>query len=744
MRLHPDLQVAIDLALLLARKRRHELAGIEHLLLALLHDPRCAAALRICGARPELMRQELERYLDQEIEALPEGTQADEAPAPTKGFERVVRRAALQARNAGKDEVEAAGVLVAFFEEKDAHARYLLEKHGVGRLELVGAISHAPELAREGPEAEGEAVPSDPLEQWTVDLVARAARGEIDPLVGREEEILRVGHVLARRRKSNPLLVGEPGVGKTALVEGLALRIHEGKVPALLQGLTLLLLDAGALLAGTRYRGDFEARVKAVLRALQAREGAVLVVDDIHLLMGAGATGGGAMDASNLLKPALGSGALRCIGVTTQADYRAMAEKDRGLLRRFQKIEVEEPPRAELVAILQGVAPAYARFHGVTYSEAALEAAVDLAARHLRERQNPDAALDLLDEAGAAERLAGRETHLDRADIEAHVARIAGVPTEDLREADRVGLLHLEARLKAVIFGQDAAVDRLVACVRMARAGLRAPEKPLGSFLLTGPTGVGKTELARQLAATLHLPLHRFDMSEYNERHTVSRLVGAPPGYVGFEREGLLSGAVARTPHCVVLLDEVEKACPEVFNLLLQVMDHGVLTDAHGRKADFRQVFLLMTSNVGARDIAQRGVGFSGEIQTGAEDRAMRETFSPEFRNRLDARLSFATLGPEIMGRIVDKLVDEIAVLVRPRGITLTLAPEARAILARRGHDPAFGARHLARLLEEELKKPLAEAILFGGLDAGGNARVEAESASGLRLVYPTRGPTEN
>lgn len=745
MKLSPDLQIAINVALLEAQRRGHEFAGLEHLLFALLHDPATASIVQACGASPEKLKHLLARHIEETIEKLPPSEDEKPSVGPTRAFQRVVNRAARQALAAGKSEVPPSMVLVALYDEKDSWAVYILEKHGVGRLDLVNAISHGPEpLSPDLESAGGEpgaedserAPVRDPLQAWAQDLSARAEQGDIDPLVGREHELSRICQILARRRKSNPLLVGEPGVGKTAIVEGLALRIHEKKVPEILENVRIWALDMGSLLAGTRYRGDFEARVKAVLGALQTRPGAILLIDDIHTVVGAGATSGGGMDASNLLKPALASGSLRCIGITTHTDWRALGERDRGLIRRFQKVDIEEPPRDEVISILDGLRPRYEEFHSVHYTREALESAVDLASRFLRERKVPDSAIDLLDEAGAAMRLAGRKDEvIDRRPIEAIVSRLAHVPSDDIQRGDRDDLQQLESRLKGVIFGQDPAIDRLVACVRMARAGLRAPEKPIGSFLLTGPTGTGKTELARQLAAALKLPLHRFDMSEYNEKFTVSRLVGSPPGYVGFEREGLLTSAVTQSPYCVVLLDEIEKACPEVFNLLLQVMDHGSLTDAHGRKADFRQVILLMTSNVGARDIARRGVGFGGEIMQGAEDKAYRDTFSPEFRNRLDARLGFAPLSHEVMERIVDKLLAEILDLLKKRSVSLTLSPQARKDLARRGWDATFGARPLARLLEDEIKRPLSEALLFGALQEGGSARVELGPQGQVRVI---------
>jgi ATP-dependent Clp protease ATP-binding subunit ClpA len=749
MRLDTDLQIAINVALLEAQRRRHEFAGLEHLLFALLHDPQTAAVVRACGADVKILKRALDSFLQDQVTPLPEGQEAN--VSPTRSFQRVVNRAAGHAESAGKESVRAPDVIVAFYAERDSWSVQLLEQHGIERLDLVSAISHGEglsegQLSRAGDDIEAgegrsQLRPQDALASYTVDLVARAAQGEIDPLIGREAELRQVFHILARRRKNNPLLVGESGVGKTAIVEGFALRIHEGQVPALFQKARIYALDMGGILAGTRYRGDFEGRVKSVLQALARQPDAILFIDEFHTVVGAGAVSGGTMDASNLLKPALAMGSLRCIGATSHAEYRAQAERDRALLRRFEKVDVEEPPRADVLRILEGLKPKYEAFHSVTYSAEAVEASLELASRYLPDRRLPDSAIDLLDETGAAERLAGnRGATIARSAVEQRVSQIANIPSETVQSDERGALLDLENRLRTVIFGQDSAVARLVAAIRLSRAGLRQPDKPVGSFLLTGPTGVGKTELARQLAFALGLAFHRFDMSEYNERHTVSRLVGAPPGYVGFEHEGLLTNAVAQTPHCVVLLDEIEKACTEVFNLLLQIMDHGTLTDAHGRSTDFRQVVLLMTSNVGARDIARRTPGFGADFQAGGEEHAYRELFSPEFRNRLDARLSFLPLSPETMVRIVDKFAAELQVQLDRKNVRLRMTDAARGDLAARGYDPAFGARPLGRLFEDEIKRPLADAILFGALGQGGE--VTADVVDGhLSTIFAPSAP---
>jgi ATP-dependent Clp protease ATP-binding subunit ClpA len=760
--LRPELEVSIQLAVMEASRRGHEFAGLEHLLYALLHDPATAEALEKCGADVTELGRTLDRFLDEEIEAL-----ADEAgaAAPTLAFRRVVQGAVLQVLRAGKEEVTGLHVVIAFWEEPDSHAVYLLEQAGLTRLTVVQYLAHGitsgslvlarrPAAGEEGervaeerrayygPDAETESAPlGGALARFTTELVAVAAQGRLDPLVGREKEIGRAVHILARRRKNNPLFVGDPGVGKTAVVEGLAWRISRREVPPVLQDTEIFALDMGALLAGTRYRGDFEERLKAVLSELEEREQPVLFIDEIHTLVGAGATGGGSMDASNLLKPALGGGAggkLRCIGSTTWDEFRKHFEHDRALARRFQKIEVHEPSQEETVQILQGLQSRYEEYHGVRYTDDAVRSAAELAARYLHDRRLPDTAIDLLDEAGAAARLAaaaeGEEAAVVGAqEVEAVLATMAQIPPRTVSRSDKERLRTLEADLKTHVFGQDRAIEHLVSAIRLSRAGLRDPRKPIGSFLFTGPTGVGKTEVARSLAEVLGVELIRFDMSEYTERHTVSRLIGAPPGYVGFDQAGLLTESVTRNPHAVLLLDEIEKAHTDIFNLLLQIMDYGRLTDHNGKQADFRHVILIMTSNVGADELARRRPGFTASAEMGDDERALRDTFSPEFRNRLDARIRFDPLSLPIMQQIVGRMVRELQVQLAEREVRISFSDAALALLGTRGLDPLNGARPLARLIQDEIKRPLAEEMLFGALESGGSVEVDVE---GERLVF--------
>ncbi|HQY63475.1 MAG TPA: AAA family ATPase, partial [Polyangiaceae bacterium] len=646
-------------------------------------------------------------------------------------------------------------VLVALFAEPDSHAVATLEQHDVTRLDVVSFISHGrskvdePSPASVGagePDRDGPRSARDPVAAYTTDLNEEAKKQRIDPLVGRTAEVERIVQVLARRKKNNPLLVGDSGVGKTAIVEGLARKIVLGDVPPALRESTVYALDLGALIAGTRYRGEFEERLKGVVKGLQERAGAILFIDEIHTIVGAGATSGGSMDASNLLKPALASGRLRCIGSTTFEEFRQHFEKDRALARRFQRVEVNEPSVEDCVKILLGLREQYETFHGITYTEEAIEAAAQLSARYLHDRKLPDKAIDLLDEAGAAAKLAaptdGPKAVVGVSQVEAVLARMAQIPAREVNTNDKEKLRSLGDDLKRVIFGQDEAVRQLTSAIRLSRAGLRAPEKPIGSFLLTGPTGVGKTEVAKQLAKTLGIGFVRFDMSEYMEPHTVSRLIGAPPGYVGFDQGGLLTDAIAKTPHSVLLLDEIEKAHPQIFNVLLQVMDHGKLTDNNGKSTDFRHVILLMTSNVGARDLARRAVGFGDSRSSGDAEREYKLIFSPEFRNRLDARIGFAALSKETMASIVGKFVDELAALLAPRKVTLTVTEAAREILRERGYDEENGARPLARLIQEELKRPLGEELLFGKLEHGGHVVVDAEAGSGaLTFTFPEAKP---
>ena len=746
--LRPELEVSLHLAVLEAARRGHAYAGLEHLLFALLHDDATAAAVEASGARADRLRRRLERYLDEQMK--PGAGAPLDASAPTLGFRRAVQQAALQALRSGRDEVTGAHVLVAMWDEADSFAVHFLQEAGADRMELMRRASSTadapPASVPAGVDAdeEGTPEPGDALARFAVNLNRQAAEGRVDPLIGRDRELGRAIHVLARRRKNNPLFVGDPGVGKTALAEGLALRIHRGEVPAPLKDAEIFALDMGALLAGTRYRGDFEERLKAVLRELEARPGAVLFVDEIHTLVGAGSTSGGSMDASNLLKPALAAG-LRCIGSTTHEELRSHFERDRALARRFQKIDVPEPGTEDTVRILEGLRERYEEFHGVRYAPEALRAAAELSGRYLHDRRLPDKAIDLMDEAGAEAKLAAGgdgPALVDAEAVERILATMAQIPPRTVAGSDRERLRTLEAELKARVFGQDRAIEQLASAIKLSRAGLRDPRKPIGSFLFTGPTGVGKTEVARSLAEVMGIELVRFDMSEYMERHTVSRLIGAPPGYVGFDQAGLLTEAVRRTPHAVVLLDEVEKAHPDVFNLLLQVMDYGRLTDNNGKQADFRNVVLVMTSNVGAEELSRRRPGFTGaDAAPGDDARAFERTFSPEFRNRLDARITFAPLALPVMERIVDRMVAEVGKRLAKRGVELELTPAARAWLAEHGLDPANGARPLARLIEERILRPLGDELLFGALEHGGRARVDAADG---QIVLAHQGREES
>jgi ATP-dependent Clp protease ATP-binding subunit ClpA len=742
VKLKPELEVVIHVAMSEASRRSHEFAGLEHLLFALCHDPETVAVLRHAGADVEKLKDRLDVYLTDELEVV-DG--ADEDPQPTMAFQRVLQRAYYHCQSAGKEVIAGPNVLVALFAEPDCQAVSFLESLGVSRLDVVSYISHGvskleeeqPSLpAREdgderqdgeGGAAGGAPQVKDPLEAFCTNLNAQALAGNVDPLIGRSRELERTVHILARRRKNNPLFVGDSGVGKTAIVEGLALRIVEGEVPDALKDAVVYNLDMGLLLAGTRYRGDFENRLKGVLKALEKQPHAILFIDEIHTVIGAGSASGSTMDASNLLKPALASGRLRCIGSTTWQEYRSYFEKDRALVRRFQKVEVDEPSVADTIKILEGLRARYEEFHGVSYTKGAIEAAAELSHRYLHDRKLPDKAIDLLDEAGAAIKLNPDRKQVGAREIETILATMAQIPPKRVSRTDKERLGGLEADLKTRVFGQDQAIERLVAAIKLSRAGLREPQKPIGSFLFTGPTGVGKTEVAKQIAQTMGIGFHRFDMSEYMERHTVSRLIGAPPGYVGFDQAGLLTDAVSKTPHAVVLLDEIEKAHPDVFNILLQVMDHGTLTDNNGKKADFRHVVLIMTSNVGARELAARKMGFGDRSSMGEDDAAFRNAFSPEFRNRLDARIQFLPLEPAVMGRIVDKFVFELEQQLADRKVTIALTDAARDHLAERGFDPAMGARPLSRVIQDEVKTPLGDEILFGRLEKGGRVTVDAK-----------------
>ena len=738
MRVSPEVEIAFALAQREAARRRHELVTVEHLLYALLFDEETAQIVRHAGGDPAALKKALEKYFDEEVQAVPEDADL-EFPSLSNGFNSTVRRAAFSVDSAGKKELKGANVLVSIFSERDCPAVALLGAQGVTRFDVVNFVSHGisksgpddltkeePGGASEGDDGEGSAPVKDPLAAFTLNLNKEAAEGRIDPLVGRESEVARSIQILARRRKNNPLLIGDAGVGKTAIVEGLAQKIQKGEAPKPLLGSTVYSLDMGALLAGTKFRGDFENRIKAVIKALEAKPGAILFIDEIHTIIGAGATSGGTMDASNLLKPALASGRLRCIGATTFQEYRGHLERDSALARRFQRVEVGEPSVEETTRILEGLRSKYEEFHKVTYTKEALEAAAKLASRYLQDRRLPDKAIDLLDESGAAARLAhGEGYQIGVTDVEAVVAKMAQIPPRQVSTSDKAQLRDLHQQLKGSIYGQDQAVEQLATAIKLSRAGLRAAEKPIGSFLFTGPTGVGKTELAKQLAKSLGIAFQRFDMSEYQERHTVSRLIGAPPGYIGFDKGGLLTEAIAKTPHAVLLLDEIEKAHPDVFSVLLQVMDHGTLTDNNGKKGDFRHVVLIMTSNVGARDLAQARVGFGERGTAGDDDKAFKNLFSPEFRNRLDARIAFKPLDPSVMGSIVDKFIRELGAMLADKDVTIAVTDRARKHLAEKGYDPANGARPLGRVIENEVKKPLGDELLFGRLENGGHVKVD-------------------
>jgi ATP-dependent Clp protease ATP-binding subunit ClpA len=729
----PETLETIQRAFRMATDRRHDAVGLEHLLLAITDEAHGRRMLSSCGVDIEALRRQLNDVLSGAFTPVP-GPRSVE-PEPTLGFDRVIQHAMLHAAGSSATQVDSGSLLVFLLQEEDSHAAFFLKSQGVERLLLLRTIAHGPKGNPGHLPANGDAggPPStDPLEAFATNLIARAAAGQIDPLIGRVLELERMIQVLCRRRKNNPLLVGEPGVGKTALAEGLALRIHHGDVPEVLQGAKVYALDLGSLVAGTRYRGDFEERVKQVLDRLAKEENAILFIDEIHSLVGAGAASGGAMDAGNLLKPALAGGTLRCIGSTTFNDVKQSFDRDRALSRRFQKIEVLEPSESETLDILKGLRGHYESHHGVTYTDAALAAAVALSAKHLKDLHLPDKAIDVLDEAGSAQKLLPvdrRTFEVGAAEIERVVARMARVPVQAVSSDDKLALAKLDGELKLVLFGQDAAIDEVSSAIKLARSGLRSPEKPIGNFLFAGPTGVGKTELARQLARLLGVEFIRFDMSEYMEKHAVSRLIGAPPGYVGYEEGGLLIDAIRKAPHAVLLLDEIEKAHPDMFAILLQVMDHATLTDSHGRKADFRHVILIMTTNAGARDLSDRRLGFAESGTGGGSSRgALERAFTPEFRNRLDATVNFRALGTAEIEKVVDKQIDELRAMVAPKGVTLELEPAARAWLAVKGFDRAFGARPMARLIEQKVKKPLSEMLLFGSLSSGGAVRVVVEN----------------
>jgi ATP-dependent Clp protease ATP-binding subunit ClpA len=738
----PETLESIRRAFRMAADRRHDLVGLEHLLYALIEDPQARQLLATCSVDLAQLGRDLDEVLNKSFSPVP-GKKSIK-PESTIGFDRVVERAVVHAASSSAQQVDSGALLVFLLQEEDSHASYFLRKQGVDRLALLRVISHGgqpdPTTSKRAETEEGG--PRDPLEAFATDLVDKAARGEIDPLIGRDAEVERMVQVLSRRRKNNPLLVGEPGVGKTALAEGLALRIQRGDVPESLLSARVFALDLGSLIAGTRYRGDFEERVKQVLDRLGKEENAILFIDEIHTLIGAGSASGGTMDAGNLLKPALASGALRCIGSTTFADVKQSFDKDRALSRRFQKIEVLEPSESETVAILQGLKEHYAKHHGVTYSDEAIQSAVTLSIRHLKDLHLPDKAIDVLDEAGAAQKLRPADLRvgvIGVSEVEHIVARMARVPVQAVSSDDKLALQSLETELRSAIYGQDQAIEEVASAIKLSRSGLRAADKPIGNFLFAGPTGVGKTELARQLARVLKVQFLRYDMSEYMEKHTVSRLIGAPPGYVGFEEGGLLIDAIRKAPHAVLLLDEIEKAHPDLFSILLQVMDHATLTDTHGRKADFRHVILIMTTNAGARDLTGRRPGFSDAVSGTKSVGVLERMFAPEFRNRLDAIVHFNALGAKEIERVVDKHVDELRALVSDRNITIELTPEARLWLAEKGFDRAFGARPMARLVERTIKKPLSELLLFGDLAAGSTVIVRRQD-DGLALAPKETG----
>jgi ATP-dependent Clp protease ATP-binding subunit ClpA len=749
----PALEQSLHRALTAANERKHEYATLEHLLYALCEDEDASAVMRACDVDVDELRDTLLEYVDEELESLV--VDGGEDAKPTAGFQRVIQRAVIHVQNSGRDEVTGANVLVALFAERESHAAYFLAERDMTRYDAVNFISHGiakkPGASEARPargadeEAEAESVAEeaedkdDALSAYCVDLNEKAREGGVDPLIGRAHEVERCVQVLCRRRKNNPLLVGDPGVGKTAIAEGLARKIIEGDVPEVLSEAVIYSLDMGALLAGTRYRGDFEERVKQVVKALEARPHAILFIDEIHTVIGAGATSGGAMDASNLLKPALQSGGLRCMGSTTYKEYRQHFEKDRALARRFQKIDVVEPTVPDAIKILQGLKPYFEEFHDIRFTADALKSAVELSDRYLGDRKLPDKAIDVIDEAGASMRLlpqSKRKKTIGVKEVESVVAKIARIPPKSVSKSDEAVLKDLEGSLKRVVFGQDEAIDKLASAIKLARAGLREPNKPIGSYLFSGPTGVGKTEVARQLASTLGVELLRFDMSEYMERHTVSRLLGAPPGYVGFDQGGQLSDAIDQHPHAVLLLDEIEKAHPDIFNILLQVMDNGQITDANGKKIDCRNIILIMTTNAGAADAAKEAIGFGRGKREGEDTAAIEKLFTPEFRNRLDAVIPFSGLKEEVIGRVVEKFVLQLEAQLADRGVTFELTEAATNWLGKRGYDEKFGARPLARVIQEHVKKPLADEILFGQLKKGGVVKVDVDAADEDRLDF--------
>src|SRR5215471_13981127 len=761
-----ELQITLQLAMTEALNRRHEYVCLEHLLYAMLHDVTTSNILQHCGADLELLKKKLLKYLDEDVERIPKGEQLQ--PHYANGVQRALQRAALHAQSAGRAEINGSQVLVAMFHESDSQAIFLLQEQGVTRFDVINFISHGVSKAgadqerevhgasdEEQLEGDGDAEgedgapklsPGKALKTYAINLAERAAKGQIDPLIGRKSEVERAIHVLLRRRKNNPVFVGEAGVGKTALAEGLALAVHEGRVPSALKDVQIFALDMGALLAGTRFRGDFEQRLKAVIKAATGNRRIILFIDEIHTIVGAGSASGSTMDASNLLKPALASGELRCIGSTTYQEYKRSFDRDKALGRRFQRIDVAEPTQDEAIQILNGLKLHYEKHHNVRYTAAALRAAVELSARYINDRYLPDKAIDVMDEAGVAGHLRAHNSEtvtVGARDAERTVARMAKIPERSVSSSDRARLQNLEPELKKVVYGQDSAIEAVCRAIKLARSGLAHPDKPVGSFLFAGPTGVGKTEVARQLAKTMGVEFIRFDMSEYMERHTVSRLIGAPPGYVGFDQGGMLTDAINKTPHCVLLLDEIEKAHPDLFNILLQVMDHATLTDNNGRKADFRNVVLVMTTNAGAQELARSMIGFHGGIGAGTPKTVIERMFSPEFRNRLSATIEFAPLSPPVVEKVVDKFLGELQDRLNKQKVVLTATAAAKKWLAEHGYEPRFGARPLARLIESEIARTLADEVLFGRLTKGGRVTVDLDGDQ-LAFSYaetPTRQP---
>ena len=740
-----ELEVSLHMAFMDARQKRHELITVEHLLLAMLDNPSAAEVLKACGSNIDVLRNELTQYIDDHTPTISGEDEVD--TQPTLGFQRVIQRAMLHVQSSGKKEVNGANVLVAIYGEKDSHAVYFLHQQGITRLDVVNFIAHGVSKLNEGdtqktsPEQENdqESSSSKALETYTINLNKMVLAGKIDPLIGRDSEIERVIQTLCRRRKNNPLLVGEAGVGKTAIAEGLAKRIVDKEVPSILENTVIFSLDMGTLLAGTKYRGDFEQRLKSVMKQLNEQKDAILFIDEIHTLIGAGSASGGTLDASNLLKPALSNGSIKCIGATTYQEYRAVFEKDHALTRRFQKIDVNEPSILDTINILKGLKSRFEKHHNVKYSVAAINSAAELSAKYINDRHLPDKAIDVIDEAGAAQRILPKNKQkkvITNREIEDIVAKIAKIPPKNISNNDKNALKNLERDLKAVIFGQDKAIENLASAIKMTRSGLGIPNKPIGNFLFSGPTGVGKTEVARQLAYILGIELVRIDMSEYMERHAVSRLIGAPPGYVGFDQGGLLTESVNKQPYCVLLLDEIEKAHPDIFNILLQVMDHGSLTDSNGRKTDFRNVTLIMTTNAGAESLSKTSMGFTQSKKTGDEQAEIKRLFTPEFRNRLDATVSFSPLSHDVILKVVDKFLMQLEDQLHEKKVDATFTDSLKSYLAKNGFDPSMGARPMSRLIQDTIRKALADELLFGKLTNGGNVIIDIDSNDKVKLIF--------